>query len=174
MGSLVASVVGTVAGAVFGSKSSSKAADAAVEGQDAALAATQAAAAQAREDVIPLFGQGKEDRRLATSAALKFLQDAIPKQIQPFQSGNVAAQEQLLRGLPQIQNAILGNKVDLSGFRPREIPFEGFNLPATSATVNQPATQPVVGGVEVPNNLIGLDRTGFDFQTFLQQLGRIP
>ena len=37
--------------------------------------------------------------------------------MQAFQQGNVGAQQAILSGLPQIQNAILGGNVDLSGLQ---------------------------------------------------------
>lgn len=150
-----------IAAASISSSAAKDAAKTAAEGQTEALTAVSGSVEQARGEVLPLFEGARESAQQGIGAGIEFLTGAIPQQIEPFRAGNVAAQQQLTRGLPQIQNAILGNPIDLSGFQARKIPFQGFNLPTTPATIRPPATQPVVGGVEVPENLIGLDRSGF-------------
>jgi len=42
---------------------------------------------------------------------------AYPAMQNMFQQGNVQAQQALIRGLPQMQNAIMGNPVDMSAFQ---------------------------------------------------------
>ena len=64
--------------------------------------------------------------------SLDVLGQAFPQQQQAFQQGNVGAQQQLLAGLPQIQNAILGRTVDTSGFAPTTI---GLNTGFTQQTL---------------------------------------
>jgi hypothetical protein len=110
-----------IGAAAIGSRASGKAADAQVQGQQGALQATNVAANQARGEVNRLFGESNVSRDRGFTQAQDFLGGAIGSQIQPFQQGNMMAQEQVARGLPQIQNAILGNPVDLTGFNARQI-----------------------------------------------------
>ena len=75
-------------------------------GQQQAQAAENAAARQffakqaeqARGDIIPLFGQGQEQRALSSQQALDVFGGALPSQLDVFQRGNVAAQQALLGG----------------------------------------------------------------------------
>jgi hypothetical protein len=79
---------------------------------------------QSRTDLFDLFGQAQESRLGGLQGALDVFQGAAPARTEAFQGGNVAAQQQLLAGLPQIQNAILGNEVDLSGLQPTQLPVD--------------------------------------------------
>ena len=88
------------------------------QGQDI----TRAAAEKARADVMSLFPQARQDTLGGFQGALDIFSQTIPQQAQVFQGGNVAAQNTLLAGLPQFQNAIFGNQVDMSGFAPYEAP----------------------------------------------------
>ncbi len=86
-----------------------------------------------------LFGAAGKNRIRAGREALKIFGETMPQQLRTFQEGNVGAQQQLLAGLPQIQNALLGRQVDLSGLQPTNINVDtGFTqrtLPAfTSAS----------------------------------------
>lgn len=143
------SAIATVAGAVIGSKASKSASKAAAKGQDKALGATAASTAQGRQDVIGGFAGADEARRGGFSDALSFLGGAPSQQIAPFQQGNVAAQQQISRGLPQIQNAILGLPTDLSGFQPQQIgqpadfnfDLSGFQRPAQPQLTQQEQLQ---------------------------------
>lgn len=119
----------TIGGAVISGIASNSAADKAAKGQDNALAASQAGTNRARTDIMDQFGRADAMQNQAFSDTRNFLAGSLPAQIQPFQSGNIAAQEQLARGLPQIQNAILGNQIDLSGFQPQAVPIPQLALP---------------------------------------------
>ena len=88
------------------------------QGQDI----TRAAAEKARADVMSLFPQARQNALGGFQGALDIFSQTIPQQTQAFQGGNVAAQNTLLAGLPQFQNAIFGNQVDMSGFTPYESP----------------------------------------------------
>ena len=143
--------IGGVGAAAIGGFASNRAAGKAADGQNRALAATDSAAGQARTDVNQLFGEANTQQQQGFTNAQDFLSGSIGRQIQPFQQGNMMAQEQVARGLPQIQNAILGNPVDLSGFNARQIgqPSE-FNIdlaqfrPQPEATP-APAVAPAAG-----------------------------
>lgn len=110
-----------VGSAVIGGVASNSASKRAAEGQEKALEANAVAVADAEGKVNNLFGEAEQQQSQAFTSAMDYLSGAYGKQIQPFQQGNMAAQAQISRGLPQIQNAIMGNPVDLSGFKPRAI-----------------------------------------------------
>lgn len=146
------SAVAAIGGALIGAKASSRASKRAVRGQKRALAASEAAAARARTDVTGLFRKGAEARKLGFDRSLDFSSGAPEKQIAPFQRGNILAQEQVSRGLPQIQSAILGQPVDLSGFQARSVgapssfnfDLSGFRDPAPDPNAPQQMTPEVL------------------------------
>jgi len=117
---------------------------------------------QARRDVIGLFDTANINRNLGTQAALDIFGQTIPQQFGAFQQGNVGAQETLLAGLPQIQNAILGLPTELSGLQPRSIEFDtdfaqqqlpDFVPSGVQAEPQNPLINPVTG---LPFDLGGL------------------
>ena len=125
-GKVGAAIIGS---AIIGGVATSRAAKKAAKGQERALAASTLATDRARSDVTRLFGTAGEARERGFGRALDFLSTAPGTQIAPFQRGNILAQEQIARGLPQIQRAILGQPVDLSGFTARTIGApESFNF----------------------------------------------
>lgn len=115
------SLVASIGGALIGAKSSKDASKAATQGQANAQVANTQMANQARGDVSRLFGDASKVRGETFGNTMDFLNQGIGSQITPFQQGNMAAQNQVARGLPQIQNAIMGNPVDLSGFQAMQI-----------------------------------------------------
>ena len=117
----MATALAVVGSAVIGARASSKAAKSARSGQKEALRATTAATGQARGDITRLFGEAEESRGEAFGNVLDFISGAPSQQIAPFQRGNVLAQEQVGRGLTQVQRAILGQDVDLSGFQAKTV-----------------------------------------------------
>lgn len=101
-------------------------------------------AAQARADALGISTAGNQNRNQGFQAALDVLGQTIPQQFRAFSEGNVGAQGNLLSGLDQFRNSILGGQVDLSQITPQGINVEtGFaqqQLPAfidPSAGVNQ-------------------------------------
>jgi len=72
---------------------------------------------QARGDIFKLFPSAQESREKGIQASFDLLNQSVPAQLDVFGRGNIGAQETLLAGLPQIQNAILGKPVDLSGLQ---------------------------------------------------------
>ena len=76
---------------------------------------------QSREDILKLGPSAEVNRNLGFQAALDVLGQTIPQRFDTLQQGNVGAQQALLAGLPQIQAAILGQPVDLSGLQPQAI-----------------------------------------------------
>ena len=80
--------------------------------------------AKAEGQITNLFGASQSNQQEGFKRALEILGQTIPQQLSTFQQGNVGAQEQLLAGLPQIQNALLGRQVDLSGLQPKQVQFD--------------------------------------------------
>lgn len=114
-------IVATIAAAVIGGSASNRAGKRAAEGQEDALAASIAATQEAGRTLRQQFAGATESRRQGFAGARDILTGAPALQIAPLQQGNILAQEQVARGLPQIQNAILGRDIDLSGFTPRSV-----------------------------------------------------
>jgi hypothetical protein len=116
---VASAIVGSAAiGAVSSNMAAKKGAAAQREGQ-ALIAEGQT---QGRADVMGQFPQAQEAQTRGFEEFRDFLSNQVmPAQSQPFVSGNMAAQEQVSRGLPQVQNALLGNAIDTSGFTARRI-----------------------------------------------------
>ena len=112
-------------------------------------------AAGARQDVLDIFPSAEGARTAGFQGALDVLGQTIPQQFGTFQAGNVGAQQALLAGLPQFQNAILGLPTDLSGLQPQTIPFD-----TSFAQQQLPDIQSIVellggGGGGVPGGVPG-------------------
>lgn len=103
---------------VFFGGAEKKAAQAQQKGIEAGIDATQQATAQARSDLFKLFPAAQQNIQQGFQGALDVFGQSIPAQTQAFQQGNVGAQQQLLAGLPQIQNALLGGAIDYSQLQP--------------------------------------------------------
>lgn len=84
--------------------------------------------AQSRSDLFRLFPQAQESRNAAMLAGLNLYGQAFPEQLNAFQGGNVMAQQSLLAGLPQMNNAILGSPVDLSALQAQRVPVNAQML----------------------------------------------
>ena len=134
---------GSLLGAGLSSRSTRKAAASQKAGQDAALQASIQAVEQARSDAIPLFQDAQQNQLAGFGGALDIFNQSIPQQQQVFQQGNVGAQQALLAGMPQFQNAILGNQVDFSAFQPQTLDLPQF----------QPAELPQFNSI---NNSLGI------------------
>lgn len=117
---------------------------------------------QARGDVMSLFPQARESLSGGFQSALDVFGQALPQQAQVFQGGNVAAQQTLIDAFPQIQNALLGNQVNMSAFQPYranyDLSFANQTLPTqqTQNDINQQAT------AVMPDPLIGVLQNKFN------------
>ena len=65
----------------------------------------------AREDIFKFFPGAEETRLTASERALDVLRDATQQRSDVLSGSNVAAQQEILRGLPNFQNAILGTGI---------------------------------------------------------------
>jgi len=140
-----------VIGSVASSKASSKASKATAAGASTAAEETRRSTEQAREDLFKLFPAAQENAAAGFQGALDIFGQSLPAQSQVFQQGNVAAQQQLLAGLPQFQNAILGGNVDFNQLQPTQLQqpdlsffqrqLPQFNDPFAQQQLQQPANQ---------------------------------
>lgn len=122
------------------------------------LALIKEQTAQGRQDVKQLFGSAQQNLLTGQQRALDIFGQTIPQQLDTFQQGNVAAQEQLIAGLPQVQNALLGLPTDLSGFQPTKIDFDASFAQQQLPQFQNPqltniAPPPVLGGDTQPQQL---------------------
>jgi hypothetical protein len=109
-------------------------------------------AGQARQDVLSLLPVSDINRNLGFQAALDVLGQSQPQQLSTLQQGNIGAQQALLEGLPQIQQAILGGNVDFGALQPRSVSFDPSFL---QQQLPQFAGSTVTGGrLNTANNAI--------------------
>lgn len=92
----------------------------------------------ARQDLLNAFPQAQQTAQEGFQGALDVFGQSLPAQTDVFTQGNLGAQQAILSGLPQMQNALLGNNIDLRQLQPFEIqqPDLGFfqqQLPQTVA-----------------------------------------
>ena len=117
-----AAAVGTVGSAAIGAIGSNMAAKKGAAAQREGQAIIAQGQTQGRSDVMDQFPQAQKAQTQGFEEFRDFLSNQVaPEQSRPFIGGNMGAQEQISRGLPQIQNALLGNPIDTSGFRARQI-----------------------------------------------------
>lgn len=119
----------------FTGKSEKKAGKQAAKELGKGREAVSALAEESRGTLFDLFGSAQESRTGGLQGALDVFSESIPLQAQVAQGGNVAAQQVLLAGLPQIQAAIFGAPTDLSALQATTLPFDlnfaNANLPET-------------------------------------------
>ncbi len=84
---------------------------------------------QARGDLFKLYPSIQDSNQKGLQAGLDIYRQTVPYQLQAFQQGNVGAQNQILRGLPQAQNAILGRPIDMSGLQAMAIQQPNIPMP---------------------------------------------
>jgi len=117
-------------------------------------------AALARGDAGNLYPAGDYARNTGINSAMSLMGNAMPTQMGLYQDGNVAAQMQLLAGMPQYQNAILGMPVNNQAMQPTRLSMpdssfyqqklpdfgqvsSGTAAPAGSMQWQRPPEQPV-------------------------------
>lgn len=120
-----------------------KAAKAQTQALEKGQVITREGTERARSDLFNLFPAAQQNIQQGFQGALDVFGQSLPAQADVFQQGNVAAQQQLLAGLPQFQNAILGGNVDFSQLQPTQLQqpdlsFFQQQLPQLQAEPNQP------------------------------------
>lgn len=84
--------------------------------------------AKTQGQLFQLFPQAQQSRQQAMLAGTDLFKQAFPAQMEAFQGGNMMAQQALLAGLPQANNAILGRPMDLSGLQAQRVPVSAQAL----------------------------------------------
>ena len=114
----------SLVGAYAGNKASKDASKTASETTDKQIAATEKAVKQARGDLFNLFPAAEANSQNGYQSALDVFGQFMPQQADTFQQGNMAAQNQILAGMPQQHNALMGGAVDYSQFQPTQIDYD--------------------------------------------------
>jgi len=113
---------------VFGGGAEKDAAKAQQAGIEAGQQFIREGVEQARGDIENIFPFAQQALQGGFQGAADIFGQAIPQQANVFQQGNLAAQQQIAQGLPQFQNAILGNQVDFSQFQPVQLQQPDFSF----------------------------------------------
>lgn len=127
MVSAAIAAVAVVGGVVSANKQSKATKSAAQTQADAAREAAGINVEQfniAREAIERNNAIARKANILGTAAALDVNAQIPGAQIGAFQQGTFGAQQSLISGLAQQQNALLGRPVDLSGFKAQNIDFD--------------------------------------------------
>lgn len=126
-----------------------------------AQAITREGIEQARGEIMGLFPTAQQNMLTGASSALDVFNQTAPQQMQLAQQGNVNAQQALLAGLPQMQNALLGNAIDYSGLQAQQQTLPQMNYSMPQFDMGQQAQQP---NVSQPQNQV-------DTQAIMSMLG---
>lgn len=150
-----AAVLGGAAltGGLASAWSNKKATEASEREARKARQATEAGADQAIGAVTSIFPQAQMSAQQGYQNAIDMLGSAMPLQTSAFQQGNVGAQEAILAGLPQIQNAILGQRVDYSAMQPRTINFDASSFLAGIPNLSQQAGQRITPSLNIDQGI---------------------
>ncbi len=137
---------GVAAAGAIGDRNNRKASDSQSKQQRAeSLAFINKMLSQSRGDLFSLFPQAQQNRQQGFLAGVDLQNQAYPQIMNSFQQGNVGAQNALLAGLPQMQNAILGRPVDNSGLQARQLQTQQpFTMPQYNPQFQMPN---MLGGV---------------------------
>tara|TARA_R110000803_G_scaffold170266_2_gene233301 strand:+ start:603 stop:1166 length:564 start_codon:yes stop_codon:yes gene_type:complete len=163
MGVAAAVAGAAVVGAVASRNSTKAAINASEKAGQKSSQQLAASTAQARGDLFKLFPAAQENSQRGYQGALDVFKQALPQQANTFQAGNVAAQNQLLAGMPQYQNAILGAPVDYSQFQATQLEQPSFDFANQQLQYTDPyAPAPQQQGAFSDNNSIGPYPTGND------------
>ena len=117
-------VGGAVIGAAAESDSSKRSANTAKNTAGQQQAALDASVKQARGDLFNLSPSAEANSQKGYQSALDVFGQFMPQQASTFQQGNVAAQNQILAGMPQAHNALMGGAVDYSQFQPTQLDYD--------------------------------------------------
>lgn len=126
---LIAGAVASGGAAILDSKSQRDSVKSAERQKAASQAYIDKAIKDARSDIFKLYPAAQQSRQQGLQSGLDLFRQAYPAMTQAFQGGNVAAQNQLLAGLPQMNNAILGRPVNLGGLQSIALQQPNFQIP---------------------------------------------
>lgn len=169
---MVAVAAATVVGGAVNYKSNKDSQKATATASDKAAAQLEETTGAARADLEDLFSQSGQRQEQGFQGALDVFGQSLPAQTDVFTQGNVAAQQQILQGLPQIQNALMGNQVDYSQLQPFQVQqpdlsFFQQQLPQKPAQQTLPQDYIPVGPEEVVSDLSGNTKTPSEIDKFL-------
>ena len=82
---------------------------------------TRQSVAEARGDLQNIFPAAQQTARQGFQGGLDVFGQSLPAQTDVFTQGNMGAQQAILQGLPQMQNALFGNQVDYSQLQPFQV-----------------------------------------------------
>lgn len=137
LGGVAAGLAGI--GTVFGAKSSKDSAKDSLRAQQKQNEQNQKFLEemyrQGKSDVLKYVPQGAESARQAYERAYEIARQAGQDRLGVATRGNMDAQRTLIAGLPQMNNAILGEDVDLSGLRASDA---GINAGSTYQAMRLP------------------------------------
>jgi hypothetical protein len=117
-----------IVGGISARNSTNKSIDASEAAGRKATQQLNQSTAKARDDLFELFPAAQQNAQQGYQGALGVFNQTLPQQSGVFQAGNVAAQNQLLAGMPQFQNAILGAPVDYSQFQATQLQQPDMNF----------------------------------------------
>ena len=124
---------------------------------------------QARGDLFKLFPSAQKSMTTGFQGSLDVLNQAFPQQLQAFQGGNVAAQNQLIAGLQPQRAAVLGQDINfnpqatqlqtpaLQGTLPEFGSIDELGLQASSPAAAGAGLQANVNPAGVAQQLQGID-----------------
>ena len=128
------------------------------------------AAREAEGKATDLFERSTETIGRGLEGAQNILQELTPAQQDLVTQSNMAAQNTLLAGLPQIKNAILGGApVDLSGLQAQQFstPTDFLNQPLPNFVPEPVPQQPNIGPITPSLGGPGFSVPNIDFGRFL-------
>lgn len=128
----VAAGVGSLAGGYMSAQGSKKAGEATSEGQEAAAQLIRDQAEDAKRIIFQTVPIAERNLRAGSQGALNVLGQSMQPRSDLMRGGNVAAQNTLLAGLGQQNNAILGTGIDMSqlqAYQGGAMPQVNYQLP---------------------------------------------
>ena len=111
--------------------------------------------AQGRQDLTSGYDTARGIRNEGYQGALDVLGQTIPEMFGAFSQGNLGAQQTVLAGLPQFQNAIMGLPIDMSGMPAQDFGYNTDWAQQTAPGSSLAGVQPGAGGGAVPGGTGG-------------------
>lgn len=165
----------TTAGAYLSYKGAQASGDAKLKGQEAAMAAINEATAKAEDQIFKLVSVGEQNLLTGTQGALNVLGQSVGPTMDLSRGGNIAAQETLLAGMPQVEAALRGQPVDYSQFQVyegAEVPEIDYQLPEFEDTISEE----LMAGTEAEQEAAAIKKQADDTVNalYMEVFGREP
>lgn len=174
-GNVAGAVAGAVVGGAISSRGAKSAAKAGAEGQQAAAAIIAEQTERAREMIFKLVPIGEQNLLTGSQAALNILGQSVGPTMDLQRGGNIAAQETLLAGMPQVEAALRGQPVDYSQFEVyegEEVPEIDYELPEFESAISED----LMAGTEADQEAAAINQQADDTVTklYMELFGREP